>query len=128
MAALVPMMALAAYGVLGVFGHSLHGLLPCDDATCRPAEAAASCTYCHDEPTAPRVLGPAKHGAEFRSHDHDASHCSLCTLLAKVKVGRLSFYLADVSVRQIFEAPCDASAAPSLELVLTGAPRGPPAC
>jgi hypothetical protein len=128
-AALLPLLALAAYGVLGVFGHSLHGLLPCGDAACSIAEATADCGCCdHRQPEAPRVLGPARNGAEFRTAGHDASSCSLCTLLAKVKVGRLAVYLADACVRQVYEAPDEVAAEPALELILTGVPRGPPAC
>ena len=123
------MLALAAYGVLGVFGHSLHGLLPCGDAACSIAEVATDGCCCgHHDPAAPRVLGPARSGPEFRTDGHDATSCSLCTLLAKVKVGRLTLYLAEVSVRQVFEAPRSTKVAPSVELVLAGAPRGPPAC
>jgi hypothetical protein len=123
------MLALAAYGVLGVFGHSLHGLLPCGDAACSIDEVVAqrSCCDGHDG-AAPQVLGPANSGPEVRTAGHDASSCSLCTLLAKVKVGRLTLYLADSCVPQVYETPAEVSAAPELELVLTGVPRGPPAC
>ena len=128
-AALLPLLALAAYGVLGVFGHSLHGLLPCGDAACSVEEVAADCSCCDDrDAAAPQVLGPANNGPEVRTAGHDASSCSLCTLLAKVKVGRLTLYLADARVRQIYEAPAEVAAAPELKLVLTRVPRGPPAC
>jgi hypothetical protein len=58
--------------------------------------------------------------------DHDPAACSLCTLLAKIKVGRLALYCADLttahSSRELFA--CSAMLPTTLDL--TAAPRGPP--
>jgi hypothetical protein len=125
--ALLPALAIVAYVVVGVFGHSLHGLLPCSDAACGTAPAAEQhCCCCHHESALRTVATPALEGAEFRSAGHDASKCSLCTLLAKIKVGRLAFYHADFSVEHSHHELVVADELLAADLILSGAPRGPP--
>jgi hypothetical protein len=131
MLALVPKLALAAYGIFGVFGHSLHGLLPCSDAACGSSQTAASehCCCCdHDEPLITVTSGPATGGAEYRSAGHDADDCSLCTLLAKIKVGRLALFVVDFSIGHSHHESIAPSGLLPADLVLCAAPRGPPAC
>jgi len=125
-------LSLAAYGVVGVFGHSLHGILPCADESCGSGIVAAveglcSCC-CHDHEPAPVASGPAIDGAEFRAAAHDADDCSLCTLLAKIKVGQLALFDAEIRVEPSYHESVAASALLPADLILSGSPRGPPAC
>jgi hypothetical protein len=124
-------LALATYGVLGVFGHSLHGLMPCSDAACGWSHAASSdhCCCCeHDDPLIAIASGPAIEGAELRSSGHDAGDCPLCTLLAKIKVGRLALFTADLSVGHCHHEVIAPSEVLAADLILSAVPRGPPAC
>jgi hypothetical protein len=115
---------------VGVFGHSLHGILPCGDELCGSGIVAAVeglCSCCHHEP-APTSPGPATDDAEFRAAGHDADDCSLCTLLAKIKVGHAALDMSaawtDVSREHM---ACEALSAPA-EVHFAFAARGPPAC
>jgi hypothetical protein len=123
-------LSLAAYGVVGVFGHSLHGLLPCSDESCGSGMVAAVeglCSCCHhDHATAATASGPATDGVEFRAAGHDADDCSLCTLLAKIKVGQLALFDAEVGVEHSFQELVAASTLLPADLILSGSPRGPP--
>ena len=125
-------LSLAAYGVVGVFGHSLHGLLPCADESCGGGIVAAVeglCSCCHhDQAPTPAASGPATDGAEFRAAGHDADDCSLCTLLAKMKVGQLALFDAEIRVGPSYHEMVAVVMLMPADLVLSGSPRGPPAC
>lgn len=127
--ALLPALALAAYGVVGVFGHALHGLLPCGDGDCGSAFAIADAgdehqCCCHHQ--AARNAVTESDGPQYRAAGHDASDCSLCLLLAKIKVSKQVVYLADFSVATSYHEPLAASALVPAGFDLSGAPRGPP--
>ena len=121
-------LSLAAYGTLGVFGHSLHGLLPCGDESCGVAHSAVEnhCCCGHEHAAAKSTLSPATDGTEFRGAGHDADDCSLCILLAKIKVGRLALLQADVQVGSAYHEQVAVSELLPADLILSGAPRGPP--
>jgi hypothetical protein len=57
---------------------------------------------------------------------HDSATCSLCTLLAKIKVGRLALYRADLTIAHSYHELSDCGAMLPVGLDVTGAPRGPP--
>ena len=127
--ALLPALALAAYGVVGVFGHALHGLLPCADGDCGEALAVADasehhecCCHYHAAPQA----ASENDGPQVRSAGHDADNCSLCLLLAKIKVSRQVVYLADFSVASSYHEPIAVSELLAAEFDLSRGPRGPP--
>lgn len=130
---LLATLSLVAYATFGVFGHSLHGLLPCADELCQSvvALAAADCCggCCHAAPAtvdrSHRAAGPAMADAR---RGHDAHDCSLCTLLAKIKVGQAAVFRAEVRVAHAYTAAVPVPALDAAELNLSGAPRGPPAC
>jgi hypothetical protein len=123
-------LSLAAYGVVGVFGHSLHGLLPCADESCGSGIVAAVeglCSCCHhDHAPAATASGPATDGAEFRAAGHDADDCSLCTLLAKIKVGQLALFDAEIRVESSNHESIFVGTLLPADLILSGSPRGPP--
>jgi hypothetical protein len=128
---LLAALSLAAYATLGVFGHSLHGLLPCADELCQRVVALAEGDCCSGCCHAASVAadrsrfsdGPAI--AEAR-RGHDVHECSLCTLLAKIKVGQATVFRAEARVTRAFAAAFQAPALDVAELNLSGAPRGPP--
>ncbi|MBA3481870.1 MAG: hypothetical protein H0T51_08655 [Pirellulales bacterium] len=125
-------LSLAAYGVVGVFGNSLHGILPCSDESCGSGIATAVeglCSCCHhDQAPTPAASGPATNGAEFRAAGHDADDCSLCTLLAKIKVGHAALDMSAAWTDDSREhVMCDELRAPA-DVLLAFAARGPPAC
>jgi hypothetical protein len=127
--ALLPALALAAYGVVGVFGHALHGLLPCGDGDCGSAPVTADggehheCC-CHHQAASNAVT--ESDGPQYRTAGHDADDCSLCLLLAKIKVSRQVVSLADFSVASSYHEPIVVSELLAAEFDLSGAPRGPP--
>ena len=57
---------------------------------------------------------------------HESSACSLCTLLAKIKVGRLALYRADLTTAHAYHELGASGEMRPAPLDLTGAPRGPP--
>ena len=123
--ALAPLLALAVYGALGVFGHALHGVLPCSDGACGANVVAAKDHHgccCHS--TAPR--GSAADGPEVGADGHDAASCSLCTVLAQIKTGRVAIFTAELTVARSFDAPAAREALQPVDLVLLYAARGPP--
>jgi hypothetical protein len=121
-------MALAVYGVLGVFGHSLHGLLPCADGACGTGFAASDdCGCgCHSLAQAGQVPTPDEPG--LRRDGHDAESCSLCAVLAQIKVGRVVLFTAELTVAQSFQESALPEAFSAADLLLTRAARGPPVC
>jgi hypothetical protein len=125
----VATLSLTAYGVFGVFGHSLHGLLPCDDGSCGSSDVAEHHCCCGHHEAAPQVVAtPALDGAAFRSAGHDADDCSLCTLLAKIKVGQAAMFHADFCVEYSHHEQIAVSQRLPADLNLSGTPRAPPAC
>ncbi|QDT72896.1 hypothetical protein I41_20810 [Lacipirellula limnantheis] len=124
--------ALLAFTTLGLFGHSLHALLPCGDESCgvdASAAERASCSCGHSHAvTAHRRIDSAEQESapQVSAAEHDSANCPLCTLLAKIKVDRPAIFHARYDA-----AHCEqlASLGESLlpqDLALSGAPRGPP--
>lgn len=126
----VAALSLAAYGVFGVFGHSLHGLMPCEDDSCGShAGAEHHCCCGQHEAAAPQAVAtPALDGAEFRAAGHDSDNCSLCTLLAKIKVGQSALFHAEFSVECSHHEQSAVSQRLPADLSLSGSPRAPPTC
>jgi len=122
-------LSLAVYGTIGVFGHSLHELMPCSNGSCGEWLAAQEhCCCCdHAAPVAPvSAETDAADGPQLSGAGHDADQCSLCVLLAKIKVGRLALFSADVRVEQSYHESATTSGLLPADLILSGAPRGPP--
>jgi hypothetical protein len=125
-------LSLAVYASVGVFGHALHGLLPCADGSCSDRQFAAAEDHCccchHDAPASPAAAnsGSDEDGLRLTRSGHDPDDCSLCTLLAKIKVGRLALYRAELVLAHSYhELPASGVTLPA-GLDLAGAPRGPP--
>jgi hypothetical protein len=124
--------ALVAFSALGLFGHSLHGLLPCSDGSCGVSIAESSdgccCGHHHGPAAEETVAGAANEsGSSVKSAGHDEANCSLCTLLAKIKVSHATFYHAELDVPHEYREPALSDLLISQDLLLSGAPRGPPA-
>jgi hypothetical protein len=122
------MLALAVYGVLGVFGHALHGLLPCADEACGTSIVSSDhCGCgCHALEQTAQVTG--SEGPEVRGDAHDSDTCSLCAVLAQIKVSRAAIFTADLTVAQSFQDAARFASLHAAELLLTRDARGPPAC
>lgn len=123
--------ALVAFSALGLFGHSLHGLLPCSNGSCGTSVAESSdCCCCghHHGPAAEETAASdaKESGPSVNNAGHDAANCSLCTLLAKIKVGKAAFYHAELAVPHEYRETALSDLLMSQDLLLTGAPRGPP--
>lgn len=126
------LVALVAFSALGLFGQSLHGLLPCSDGSCGTPVAESSDGCCcghHHGPAAEDTVANAANesGPSAKSAGHDEANCSLCTLLAKIKVSRAAFYHAELDVPHEYREPALSDLLISRDLLLSGAPRGPPA-
>jgi hypothetical protein len=123
----------AAYAVVGIFGHGLHAYLPCQDERCGERVATAEgpgccCHHGHQDSESPKTSTSdteyvASHAGK---QGHDPNTCSLCTLLAKMKVGRAVFFFAGICVELSYYESTPSSTNVTAELALTGAPRGPP--
>ena len=129
--------ALVAFSALGLFGQSLHALLPCSDGACSDGacgvhadaaeESACSCGHSHAavaESTA--AADGDETGARFGAAGHDAENCTLCTLLAKIKVDRPALFHAQVDVAHCQQFVTLGESLLPQDLALSGAPRGPP--
>lgn len=118
------LLALASVSALGMFGHSLHSLLPCGDGACgiQAAAAVETCCCCHhcaaEEAAAdgPRVTKPG----------HDAENCPLCTLLAQMKVSRPSQMIATIETVAVVQPITLVETLQVQQFDLSAAPRGPP--
>lgn len=124
--------ALVSFSALGLFGHSLHALLPCSDGSCGTSVAQRSdCCSCghHHGPAAEETAASESNesGPRLKGAGHDEANCSLCTLLAKIKVGKAAFYYAELDVPHEYREPALSELLSSRDLLLSGAPRGPPA-
>ena len=118
--------ALVAFSALGLFGQSLHALLPCSDAA---DESGCCCGHSHG-PLASTASADENDGEssgpQVTAAGHDAENCPLCTLLAKIKVGRPALFHAHVeTAHHVPVAMLGESLLPQ-DLALSGAPRGPP--
>lgn len=123
--------ALVAFSALGLFGHSLHGLLPCSDGSCgSPVAESSDCCCCghhHGPATEETASTDAKQsGPQVENAGHDEANCSLCTLLAKMKVGRAAFYYAELAVPHEYRRTALSAVLMPREFLLSSAPRGPP--
>ena len=126
--AVAPLLALAVYGVLGVFGHALHGLLPCADEACAANVAASDHCGCGGHSSGAAVQTSATGDPELRGDGHDADSCSLCAVLAQIKVSRVTLFTADLTVARSFQESAPQETLHAADLLLTRAARGPPAC
>ncbi len=123
------MLALAAYGLIGVFGHSLHGLLPCSDAACSSGEAlpSADCSSCDVQ----AALGCSREpsgGPALQGAGHDADGCSLCLLLVQLKSGHATSFAADFSVERSIPWSMPRERCLAAAMLFARTARGPPAC
>jgi hypothetical protein len=128
LAALLPALALAAYSVVGVFGHALHWLLPCEDGHCgvfaAAADAHACCCHHHDA-----AQGASEsEGPKFRAAGHDADDCSLCLLLVQIKSGHATILTADFSAERSAALLASPEPCAAVDKLLALTARGPPAC
>jgi hypothetical protein len=129
--ALLPALALAAYGVVGVFGHALHGLLPCGDGDCGSAFAAADggehhecCCHHH---AAPKATSESE-GLQLRAAGHDPDGCSLCLLLVQIRSVQATLFAADFSFDRTFQSSLPHEPCFAADLLFSRTARGPPAC
>jgi hypothetical protein len=65
-------------------------------------------------------------GPQISAAGHDAANCPLCTLLAKIKVGRPALFHAHVEVAHHGHIVTLGESLLPQDLALSGAPRGPP--
>jgi hypothetical protein len=123
--------ALLAFTTLGLFGQSLHSLLPCSDGACGVHAQAAESTCCcgHSHAVAESRVAAAdgeETGAQVSKAGHDAENCPLCTLLAKIKVDRPVTFHAHVDAAHCQQHVTFCESLLPQDLALSGAPRGPP--
>ncbi len=127
----IALSALLAFTTLGLFGQSLHSLLPCSDGTCgvhanAAEESACSCGHSHHAVTKKAAAEGEEAGAQMSAAGHDAANCALCTLLAKIKVDRPALFHAQVDVAYCQQFVMLGESLLPQDLALAGAPRGPP--
>src|SRR5690242_4369262 len=80
-------LSLAMYAAAGLFGHALHGVLPCPDGVCvQKASANADHCCCHHdhELESQETSHDNGRGPTATRPGHDSQRCALCTLLAKI--------------------------------------------
>ena len=128
----IALSALLAFTTLGLFGQSLHSLLPCSDGACgvhakAADESACSCGHSHAGVTTKAVAADGgETPVQFSAAEHDAANCPLCTLLAKIKVDRPALFRAHVEVARLVSVSTLCELLLPQDLALSGAPRGPP--
>ncbi|MBA4105708.1 MAG: hypothetical protein C0485_08110 [Pirellula sp.] len=128
----IALSALLAFTTLGLFGQSLHSLLPCSDAACgvhanAAEESACSCGHSHAAVVKNAASAEGDEtGAQVSAAGHDAENCTLCTLLAKIKVDRPALFQAQTDVAQCQQFVTLGESLLPQDLALSGAPRGPP--
>ena len=133
----IALSALLAFTTLGLFGQSLHSLLPCSDGACSDGacgvhakaadESACSCGHSHAGVTTKAVAADGgETPVQFSAAEHDAANCPLCTLLAKIKVDRPALFRAHVEVARHVSVSTLCELLLPQDLALSGAPRGPP--
>src|SRR5690606_29771958 len=98
------------------------------DAACGSHAAAADSCCCghHHGDSARTEASPAESGPRLVAAGHDAENCPLCTLLAKIKVGRPALFHAQVEVAHHTPVVALGESLLPQDLALSGAPRGPP--
>jgi hypothetical protein len=132
----IALSALLAFTTLGLFGQSLHSLLPCSDGACTDGacgvhanaaeEPACSCGHSHLAVAKQAAAEREETGAQVSAAGHDAANCALCTLLAKIKVDRPAIFHAHVDVAHCQQFFTLGESLLPQDLALSGAPRGPP--
>jgi hypothetical protein len=127
----IALSALLAFTTLGLFGQSLHSLLPCTDGACgvhasAAEESACSCGHSHPAVAKQAAAAGEETGAQVSAAGHDAANCALCTLLAKIKVDRPALFHAPVDVAHCQQFVTLGESLLPQDLALSGAPRGPP--
>jgi hypothetical protein len=117
------------YAAAGLFGHALHGVLPCADEVCaQHAQAAGHQCCCHrdHELESHAASQDDSHGPAATRPGHDSQHCSLCTLLAKIATGRVVLFTAELNLAPVDrQSPIDCLST-HRDFDLARAPRGPP--
>jgi len=138
----IALSALLAFTTLGLFGQSLHALLPCSDGACNDGacndgacgvhanaaeEPACSCGHSHAAVVKNVAAAEGgETGARVSAAGHDAENCPLCTLLAKIKVDRPALFHVHVDVAHCQQFVTPGESLLPQDLALSGAPRGPP--
>jgi hypothetical protein len=124
----VAMASLAIYGGIAALGHGLHAVMPCGDQACiaQRSETDEGCCCHHHTCHAEQSHSHSDSRLAFRAPGHDPDECSVCALLAQMKVGRASvFDLAIHFESARFERPL-ATGLLASDLILSKTSRGPP--
>lgn len=123
-------LASAAYAVVGVGGYGLHSLLPCADGSCRQSHAAAGCSCGHEHCRAAALLASKADGdrQDVSPAGHDAENCTLCALLAQVRVGQATIAADHFFTESVYVAADRPTLLVPANVALAFAARGPPAC
>ena len=124
----VALASLAIYGGIAALGHGLHGILPCSDEACgtQHSQPEQGCCCHHHACDVGQPSEQADSGLAFRPAGHDPEHCSICALLAKIKVGKAASL--DLAIRfenTRYEQPLAAGLL-AADLILSKTSRGPP--
>jgi len=134
-------LATIAYAVVVVGGYGLHGLVGlgvhdhCDDTTQSSgavgsqvldlsALASDSACCCSEHRSVAESIGPA---IQDCSNCHDPHACSICAVLAQVKVGYQALSTNELLVKVVAQQPLSDCSRIADELILTADARGPPA-
>jgi hypothetical protein len=118
---------LTVYGFVALLGYGLHGILPCPEGACHDHESTSHCCCGHDHGCGvDRDVPHADDWVEIAAPSHDASKCSICSLLAKFEAGRADVDVLAFSSNAVgCERPANGGLLPT-DLVLTATSRGPP--
>ncbi|MGL4513490.1 MAG: hypothetical protein ACRCT8_10395 [Lacipirellulaceae bacterium] len=118
----------AVYALLAIAGESLHALSHAGDRA-SGAATACSCGF-HAAAKLSSAEGPAEGAVAFRSADdasgHDPATCSVCSLLAKFKVGEGAETPPSLFSEGIAPAASPVVAIATLRLTRVVDARGPP--
>ena len=121
----------ALYTALALASHGLHEWIGCDHEHEKPArvcEATDCCVGCHHaggEPAAP--CHEARQAFRTAGKGHDATACSVCALVAKLKTSHAAALVQVTALRTIAASlPASDPSAPMLSYGPLSA-RGPPA-
>jgi hypothetical protein len=136
------------YSVVAVLGYSLHSFVGCDGSACRDAaclepvatQSDVSCegptdssasehAYCCHHHANSGHASRAKHerlSVLLAKSSHDPSTCSICSLLAQLKIGYTAVEFSAASEQQAVELFFAYNSAPYDSPIRLGDARGPP--
>ncbi len=123
---IVALLLAALYGTVGVFGYSLHALVPCGDALCGVDDDSHGCDCAfHAQSASTNSDEPTLADSRYV---HNSADCVVCSLLAQLKAGHVDLPPPMFGVQTTGELTLTAHLDVLHTFFLATLSRGPPVC